>query len=134
MSIKNGRSPALLFFFYCFSNVTVSGTSLSRRRFDSSRFMPGLLLELMRKPEIGEENSALLLTFLDASRMYDLYIYISCHAASTDLPDLLSPPVTIVHPSREVFQATSCIDTELLYIGSRWPSCLWSSMRRGLQE
>ena len=42
MSIKNGRSPALLFFFfYCFSNVTL----LSRRRLDSSRVIPGSLLE-----------------------------------------------------------------------------------------
>ena len=45
MSIKNGQSPALQIFFYCFSNFTVRGTSLSRRQFDSSRVMPGLLLE-----------------------------------------------------------------------------------------
>ena len=30
---------------YCFSNVTVRATWLSRRRFDSSRVIPGLLLE-----------------------------------------------------------------------------------------
>ena len=28
------------------------------------------------EPEIGEENSASLMTFLDASRKYDIYIYI----------------------------------------------------------
>ena len=35
-----------------------------------------------------------------------------------DLPDLLSPPVSIVQRSREVFQTTSSIGTVLLYIGS----------------
>ena len=42
----------------------------------------------------------------------------SCHAASTDHPDPFSPPVSIVYRSREVFQTTCCIDTELLYIAS----------------
>ena len=65
------------------------------------------------------------------SHIYDIYIYIyvcisssSCRAASTDLPDPLSPPVSIVHRSREIFQATSCIGTELLYVGSSWSSYL----------
>ena len=52
----------------------------------------------------------------------------SCHA------DPLSPPVSIVHRSREVVQATPCIGTELLSIGSRWSSKLCSSMWRGLLE
>ena len=34
------------------------------------------------------------------------------------------------HPSRKVFQATSCIDPELSYIGSSWSSDLCSSMWR----
>ena len=38
-----------------------------------------------------------------------------CGPASTDLPDPLSPPVSIVHHTREVFMAISCIGTELLY-------------------
>ena len=37
-------------------------------------------------------------------------------AVSTDLPDPLSPPVSIVHCSREVFKFISCIGTVLLYI------------------
>ena len=41
----------------------------------------------------------------------------SCRTASTDLPDPLSPPVSI-HHSWEVFKAISCISTELLYIVS----------------
>ena len=59
---------------------------------------------------------------------------LSCHAASTDIPDPLSPPVSVIHRSLEVFKATSCINTELLYIGSSWSSCLCSSMWRGPQE
>ena len=58
----------------------------------------------------------------------------SCHVASTDLPDTLSQPVSIVHCSWEVFKATSCIKTKLLYIGFCWSSCLCSSMWRGPQE
>ena len=52
----------------------------------------------------------------------------SSRAASMDHPDPLSPPVSIVHFSREVFKVISCIDTELLYIGSGWSSCLCTSM------
>ena len=58
----------------------------------------------------------------------------SCHAASTDLPDPRSPPISIVHRTREVFKAKYCIVTELLYIGSSWSSCLCSSIWRGPQE
>ena len=56
-----------------------------------------------------------------------------CRTASTVLPDPLSPLVFIVYRSRLVFQATSCIGTELLYIGSSWSSDLFSSMWRGPQ-
>ena len=50
----------------------------------------------------------------------------SCHAASTD--------ISIVHCSREVFQVTSCIGTELLPIGSSCSSCLCTSIWRGPSE
>ena len=43
MSIKNGRSLALR--FYCFGRGTARSTSRSRRRFDSSRVISGLLSE-----------------------------------------------------------------------------------------
>ena len=56
------------------------------------------------------------------------------HAASTNLPDHLSPPFSIVHRSREVFYATSCFSTELLYIGSSWSYSFYSSMRRSPRE
>ena len=36
----------------------------------------------------------------------------SCRAISTDLPDPLLSSFSIVHRSRQVFKATSCIDTE----------------------
>ena len=39
--------------------------------------------------------------------------------------------ISIVHRFRSVFKATSCIGTELLYVG---PSCLCLSMWRGPQE
>ena len=50
---------------------------------------------------------------------------------STDIPDPFSPPLSIVHRFRQVFRATSCIGTELLYVGSSWTSCLCSSMWTG---
>ena len=59
-----------------------------------------------------------------------IYIYISCRAASADIPDPFSPPFSIINCFRQVFKATSRIGTELLYIGSSWSSCLCSSMWR----
>ena len=58
----------------------------------------------------------------------------SCRATRADLPDLLSPPVSIVHCSWEVFLAISCIGRELLCIGSSWSSGPCSSMWKGPQE
>ena len=37
-----------------------------------------------------------------------IYIYTSCRAASTDIPDPLSPLLPIVHRLWQVFRATSC--------------------------
>ena len=50
-----------------------------------------------------------------------VYIYISSSSWRTtcmDFPDSLPPLISIVHRSRQVFHATSCICTELLQIGS----------------
>ena len=55
----------------------------------------------------------------------------SCHTISTDLPDPLLPPFSIVHCFQQVFRATSHISIELLYVGSSWLSCLCSSMWGG---
>ena len=60
-----------------------------------------------------------------------IYIYISsssCRAASTNFPDPLSPPVSIVHRFPEVFQAISCIGTELVCLGFSLSSYHCSSM------
>ena len=41
-----------------------------------------------------------------------IYIYISsCRAASTDIPDPLSPLLPIIHRLRQVFRVTSCVLT-----------------------
>ena len=58
----------------------------------------------------------------------------SCLTDNSDLPDNLSPPISILYRSQDVFQAKSCISTDLLYIGSSWSSNLCSSMWRGLLE
>ena len=58
----------------------------------------------------------------------------SCRTASMDLPGPLLPLISIVHRSRKVFQATSSIGTELLYIGTCWSSYICSSMWWGPQE
>ena len=55
----------------------------------------------------------------------------SCCAANMDLPDPLLLPFSIIHHSWWVFKATSCIGTELLYMGSSSLSCLCSCMWRG---
>ena len=76
------------------------------------------------------------LTYYDSAvqHLYNSSLSSSCRAARTDLPDPLSPPVSIVHRSREVFKAIYCIGTELLNIGSSWSFCLCSSMWKSLQE
>ena len=57
-----------------------------------------------------------------------------CRTASTNIPDPLSLPVSIVHLSRKIFNNTPSIGTELFYIGSSWSSSLCSSMWKGPQE
>ena len=58
----------------------------------------------------------------------------SRRAISTDIPDALSPPLFIVHCFQQVFRVTSCIGTELLYVGSSLSPGLYSSMWRCPQE
>ena len=58
----------------------------------------------------------------------------SSRTISADIPDPISPPFSIIHCFQQVFKATSRIGTELLYVGSSWPSCLCSAMWRGPQE
>ena len=58
----------------------------------------------------------------------------SCRTAGADLSDPIPPPFSIVHHSRQVLKTTSCIGTELLYIGSSWLSCLCSSIWRSPPE
>ena len=62
-----------------------------------------------------------------------IIIIMSRHQHTYPWPSL-SPPLPIVHCFRQVFLVTSCIDTELLYVGSSWLSCLCSSMWKGPQE
>ena len=78
---------------------------------------------------------------------YIFYICIYCHkylytssssssgrAASTDIPDPLSPLLPIVHRFWQVFKATSRILTELLYVCSSWSSCSCSATWGGPWE
>ena len=82
-------------------------------------------------------------TYIHIYKILYIYIYLhtyisssssSCHTACTDLPNTLSPAISIIHHSLEVFQTKSCISTELLYIGSSWLSYLCSSIWRGPQK
>ena len=67
------------------------------------------------------------------NRIYSSSSSSSCGVASMDLPDPLSPPVSIVYRSWDVFMAITSIGTELLYKGSSWPFCLCSFMWRDPQ-
>ena len=65
-----------------------------------------------------------------------IYIYISslsssCDATSMDIPNPLSPLHPIVHRLWQVFRATSCILTDLLYVCSSWLSRFCSPICRG---
>ena len=58
--------------FYCFGKSTARSTVRSRRRLGSSRVCQGYCRSRYdAEPEIGDEDSASLKTYLDASRMYD---------------------------------------------------------------
>ena len=52
----------------------------------------------------------------------------SCRAASTDISDPFLPLLPIIHRLRQVFRATSCILTQLLYVCSSWSSCFCSAI------
>ena len=58
----------------------------------------------------------------------------SSRAASTDIPDPLSPHLPIIHHLRQVFRVTSCVLTQLLYVSSSWSSCFCTAICGGLQE
>ena len=64
---------------------------------------------------------------------YDIIIIImSCYQHRHPWPSLTTIP--IVHCFWFVIRAISRIGAELLYVGSKWSSCLCSSMWRGPQE
>ena len=75
------------------------------------------------------DNVAKLLVFLGLVSSSSSY-----HAISMDIPDPLTQPLPIVYCFRHVFRVTSCIGTELLYVGVSWLSCLCSSLWWGPQE
>ena len=63
-----------------------------------------------------------------------LHISSSCRAASTDIPDPLSPLLPIVHRFWQVFRATSRILTKPRYVGSSLSSCFCLAIWWGPQE
>ena len=75
-------------------------------------------------------------------RMHLVYIYIYIYMSSLSpqraiSTNILHPrwqPFFIIHCVRQVFRATFCISTELLYVGSSWSSNLCLSMWRGPRE
>ena len=58
----------------------------------------------------------------------------SCLAASTDIPDPLSPLLPIIHRFWQVFRVTSRILTQLLHVYSSWSSCFCLAICGGPQE
>ena len=87
--------------------------------------------------QIGSGSYKNVIYKLFVYKLYIQYMYkkSSCLTIRPDLPDPLPPPpLSIVHRFRVVSKATSCIGTELLYIGSSWSSCFCSSMCWGPQE
>ena len=53
---------------------------------------------------------------------------------STDIPDPLRQFFPIIHCFRQICKLKSHINTDLLFVGFSWSSCLCSSMWRGPQE
>ena len=67
-------------------------------------------------------------------KYYTLVSSSACRATSTDIPDLLSPLLPIVHRFWQVRRVTSRIFTELLFVGSSWSPCFCLTMWGGLWE
>ena len=88
----------------------------------------------MTRPGIEPRSPGPLANTLTAGPMSRLIYISSCRATSMDLPEPLQQPVSIIHRSQLVFNATPCIGTEMLHIGSSWSSCLCSSMWSGQHE
>ena len=77
--------------------------------------------QLLKREPLGHPR-------LRSPALLTIYIYISsssssCGAASTDIPDHLSPLLPIIHRLRQVLRVTSCVLTQLLYVGLNWSSC-----------
>ena len=66
----------------------------------------------------SDDDHEVSMSYINYHQISSYIISSSCCAASTDLPDPHLLPVSIIHCFRKVFQATSCISTEFLYIGS----------------
>ena len=55
----------------------------------------------------------------------------SCRAATTNIPDPLSPLLPIIHRLWQVFGDPSHILTSPLYVCSSWSSCFWLAICGG---
>ena len=78
-----------------------------------------LLSQFILFNNINSYNSFQIIQFISLS---------SCRATSTDILDPLSPLLSIVHRFWLVLRAISRIISELLYVGSSWSPCFWSTM------
>ena len=79
---------------------------------------------MLKKSPVRSEGN-----FFKSEQPYYIYIYIyissSYRAASTDIPDPLSPLLPIIHRFWQVFRATSRILTQLLYVRAGRPAFAW---------
>ena len=101
--------------FFCLLSERFQVPSLQIRHFLFTNFIQ---IHLLFFGIIYSSNTSELL-FLK----YVLFYYLSsssCRAASTDIPDPLSPLLPIVQWLWQVFWATSRILTQLLYVCSSW--------------
>ena len=62
------------------------------------------------------------------SKIYLKIFKSSCRAISVDIPDPVSPPLSIAHCFQKVFSSTCRIGIKLRYGGSSWSSYLCSSI------
>ena len=82
-----------------------------------TRMLRGILNKSWRQHPIGTNCTATCLPPRKLSKLDE-----------PDIPDPLSPFLLIVHRFWQVFRATSRILTELLYVGSSWPSSFCSAI------
>ena len=115
-------------YIYIYIYIGLTSTTLSRR-FTIYLSYTSSIAQHLKNIHAQQQNHG---KFLPKTQQYSLSA--SCRAASTDVPDPLSPLLPIVYRLWQVFRATSRILTYQLNVCSSWSSCFCPAICGGPNE